>query len=177
MDELWKPITGYEDRYEVSNLGRIRSLDMVLKHWQGGTILRKGRILKTRTTCWGYLHVCLSRDSHNAFLTVHRLVALHFLPPCSGGTHVNHKDFDRKNNVVSNLEWVTRMQNAQHATLGGKYSPITNPNMARKLTLEQVVAIRAAKTLGLTYKAIGKQFGVSPQTAWKIGTLKGWKPL
>jgi hypothetical protein len=176
MDELWKPITGYEDLYEVSNLGRVRSLDMVLKHWKGGTILRKGRILKLKTTCWGYLEVCLSKDNHNAYLAVHRLVGLHFLPLCLDANHVNHKDFDRKNNVVTNLEWTTRKGNAQHATLGGKYSPITNPNMARKLTLEQVVAIRAARTLGLTYKAIGKRFGVNPSTAHRIVTLETWNP-
>ena len=98
--EHWKEIDCYEGLYEVSNLGRVKSL----KHG-------KEKILKPKKSHGGYLQVCLSKDGHRKFLLVHRLVAESFIPNPNNLETVNHKDEVKTNNVASNLEWMTRGDN------------------------------------------------------------------
>lgn len=114
--EIWKSIKGYEGFYEVSNLGRIRSKDRFVKNKWGGRHLRKGVLLKQKTTKQGYLSVTLQKDGILKHLLVHRIVASKFIRiKTKDKIYVNHKDGNKLNNDVSNLEWVTASQNTQHA--------------------------------------------------------------
>ncbi len=113
-DEIWLPVAG-QPHYEVSNLGRIRSLDresIMMCRW-GFTILKKkpGRILKP-TSAGKYLAVRFTLGGTNQY--IHRIVALAFIPLRDGALEVNHKDGNRKNNAVENLEWMTRLENVHH---------------------------------------------------------------
>ena len=96
MEEIWKDIKGFEGRYQVSNLGRVRSL------------LRNGLIRKQKL--FGntdYLYVVLLKDRKYTRLSVHRLVAEHFVEGYKEGYVVNHKDENKHNNRADNLEWCT----------------------------------------------------------------------
>lgn len=108
-DESWLPIAGYEGRYEVSNLGRVRSLDRVRSHGRRW----KGRILKPNTTPGGYLIVNLYLDNAMRSHTVHRLVLTAFVGPASEGHEALHRDGDPLNNALGNLSWGTRSENTQ----------------------------------------------------------------
>ena len=112
--EIWRAIPGYEGKYEASTRGRIRSLSRKVKHPTGSLKNWKGRILALsvpkRT---GYQFVQLGDNSHT-FL-VHRLVALTFIPNPQSKPCVNHKDGDRLNNSVRNLEWMTYQENEQYS--------------------------------------------------------------
>ena len=113
--EIWKPLAGYEDSHEASNLGRIRSIDRVINsgsRWGRRPEKRKGRVLWQLTNPDGYQCVRIKKNSKVKEYRVHRLVALTFLgAPLDDSMEVNHKDGNKKNNRVDNLEWVTHREN------------------------------------------------------------------
>lgn len=111
MDEIWKDIKGYEGIYQVSNIGRVRSFDRYTRGLK--KMFKPGCIRKPFDTT-GYESVALSNSGDKTFM-VHRLVADAFIPNPKGLPCVNHIDGNKKNNVVSNLEWVTYSENTRHA--------------------------------------------------------------
>jgi hypothetical protein len=98
---MWKPVPGYEDRYLVSDEGEVFSLfyEKMLK----------------QANKRGYMQVALSRDNHMQYVGVHRLVAMAFLDPDAERIFVNHKDGNKHNNRVENLEWCTPSENTRHS--------------------------------------------------------------
>jgi len=122
--EEWKDIPGYEGMYQISSFGRVKSLARNMPHKTYGTWHVKERILKP---FWSgekssqYLAVFLHSGSGNQkVFRIHRLVAENFIAKETGKDFVNHKDCDRGNNNVDNLEWVTAKENAQHAWANGR---------------------------------------------------------
>lgn len=110
MKEIWKDIEGYEGIYQVSNTGKVRSLDR--KVWN---YTKKGRILKMHNNGHGYYNVSLhSKEKNEKHVYIHILVAKAFIPNPNNYEQVNHKDFNKLNNCVDNLEWVSRKQNVLH---------------------------------------------------------------
>lgn len=102
MEEIWKDIKGYEGLYEVSNIGRVRSLNK-----------RKKRVLKNENG-YGYLRVSLSKNNKLKHFQVHRLVAQSFIPNVNNFPEVNHINGVKDDNRVENLEWCTRNENELH---------------------------------------------------------------
>ena len=101
-DEIWLDIEGYEGRYLVSNFGRVKSLIT-------------NKILNQYKDRYGYLRVILSLNGKQKIYLVHRLVAKAFIPNPENKLEVNHKDGNKENNHVDNLEWVTSKENVKHA--------------------------------------------------------------
>lgn len=114
--EYWKPVVGYEGLYEVSNWGRVKSLERYRKGPNGSIRICKGRILKLRTDKDGYLLVALCKNNIKKTFRVHRLVAEAFIPNPDNLPCVNHKDENKQNNVVSNLEWCSYEYNINYGT-------------------------------------------------------------
>ena len=112
--EIWKPVLGYEGLYEVSNWGRVKSLN----YNHSG----KEKILKPVTYKSGYLYVVLSKNNKRKHFLIHRLVAEAFIPNTDNLPQVNHKDENPLNNVVSNLEWCTSSYNINYGTRNEKIS-------------------------------------------------------
>lgn len=115
MEEIWKDIKGYEGLYQVSNLGRVRSL---AKRDRLGRS-HPEKIKSTVDNGGGYLCVNLKRDGRQGMFTVHRLVAQAFLPIIEGKNEVNHLDGNKKNNLVDNLQRCNRSENMKHAAIKG----------------------------------------------------------
>jgi hypothetical protein len=181
MEEIWKAIEGYDGIYEVSNLGRVRSLDRNVPALNNKTgeicdYFRKGRILKQRKVLGGYLAVQLNnaeRERINAF--VHRLVAKAFVPGYFEGADVNHKDEDKHNNRADNLEWCDRQYNINYGT--GKWRrekfnarPVEQLTMDGKHIAYHENASQAARAVGCdpsTIRAVcnGKHGAKNCQTA------------
>lgn len=107
MKEIWRDIEGYEGLYQVSNLGNVKSLNY--------NRTGKERILKA-TKDNGYLSVCLYKDGIKKSYKVHRIIALAFLPNPDNLPQVNHKDEDKTNNRVDNLEWCNSKYNNNYGT-------------------------------------------------------------
>ena len=117
MEEIWKDIPGYEGKYQVSNLGRIRSLDRI----DDENHFRKGQIMKTKLLR-GYVRVPLRDGKKQKDYQVHRLVALAFIPNPDNLPQVNHKDQDPGNNNVDNLEWCDAKYNINYGDRNEKVS-------------------------------------------------------
>lgn len=122
--ELWKAIPETNGRVFISTEGRVRSL------------LRDDRILKAQPDKKGYLRVRVTINGEKLSFKVHREVAKAFLPVVKGKYQVNHKDGDKTNNALSNLEWVDNMENANHAIKAGLWENVfiasSRTNASRK---------------------------------------------
>lgn len=117
--EEWKPIDGYEQYYEVSNLGRVRSLPRKRIVFKKETI-RQGRILSPiKHHKNGYYNVMVSVDKRIKLLSLHRVVATAFIPNLNNLPEVNHKNGNKGDNWVENLEWNSRIENVRHANKTG----------------------------------------------------------
>lgn len=177
MQEVWKPITGFECLYEVSNLGRVKSLPRIRKgvNRSGGVSFRcyKGSVLSTTKNNSRYVTVTLFKDGEETPALVHRLVAQEFLPNPENKPEVNHKDGDTFNNAVSNLEWCTRKENAIHSTKVLRKN-IVEKQPQSKLTEPQVLEIVALSKKNLTQTEIGEAYGVDRTTIGKILSGKHW---
>lgn len=111
--EEWRDIKGYEGKYQVSNLGNVRSLDRVQVYSNGRVHTYKGQQLKLISDGKGYLYVSLGKHNNKS---VHRLVAETFLPNPDNLPEVNHKDENGENNCVDNLEWCSKSYNINYGT-------------------------------------------------------------
>lgn len=106
MKEIWKDIEGYEGLYQISNLGRIKSLKRMMKNRKCEEIIKSPSKSEK-----GYLRIALCKNGKIKYVSVHRLVANAFIPNLQNKPCVNHKDCDTSNNNVNNLEWCTYKEN------------------------------------------------------------------
>lgn len=115
MEEIWKDIEGYEGLYQISNLGRIRSLDRVVVTKRNTRTNLKGMLLKSTKDRDGYLQVVLSKQSKLTTVKVHRVVAKHFIDNPENKTQINHLNGVKNDNRVENINWCTNSENNKHA--------------------------------------------------------------
>lgn len=166
--EIWRDVAGYEGIYQVSNMGRVKSL-----HWLGG------RLIKPSSNKKGYLSVGLSKNNVMKNNKVHVLVARAFLLNPENKPIVHHRDGNRKNNRLENLEWATHIENQQYSIQMGtkKYlSGHENPNA--KLTPEQVRYIRKHYIKGhpeFNANALAIKFNVGQTTIYSVIHYKTYK--
>lgn len=114
MEEVWKDIPGYEGLYQVSNFGKIKALPKIKITPDGRVGKTKEIILKENDNNFGYKSVSLSKNCKKTRFRIHRLVAEAFLENPNNYKEVNHKDENKSNNNVNNLEWCTRSYNAKY---------------------------------------------------------------
>lgn len=129
--EIWKDIEGYEGYYQVSNQGRVRSVDRYVnsKH---GKRLSKGQIIRSSPNVDGYLCLTLSKDNHQSFVRVNRLVAEAFIDNPDGLPVINHIDRNKMNNNVDNLEWCTVEYNTRYSSAKAIVQYDKNGNFIRE---------------------------------------------
>lgn len=113
--EIWKDIKGYEGLYQISNYGNVKSLERVIED-NKGSYIKKEKILTPTINNRGYYHIGLRNNSKTKYYYVHRLVAEAFIPNPNNYPIINHKDEDKTNNKVDNLEWCTPKYNANYGT-------------------------------------------------------------
>lgn len=169
---------GYEGCYQVSNLGRVRSLDRI----KSDGIFQHGTIRKTHLDACGYELVALSKNSVIKHWTVHRLVATAFIPNPNNLPQVNHKDEIRNHNTVDNLEWCTieYNQNYGHRRERSSKNSTGEKNARAILTEKDVLEIRrdyipGDKKYGV--RPLAEKYGVKYVTITKITCGKIWKHL
>lgn len=163
MKEIWKDIEGYEGIYQVSNLGRVKSVD----HYDNMNRFWNGKIRKLSLDGKGnYFRVGFTG---NKFFLVHRLVAKAFISNPDNKPEVNHKDQNKTNNCADNLEWCNRSYNNAY---GGRSRGEKNP--VCKLTEAQVKEIRERHNNGERTRDIAKDYNVSDSRIADIYKKRTW---
>ncbi len=177
--EKWKDIEGYEGKYQVSSLGRIKSLERYIDRGIKGFAKQKEIILKLRLKK-GYLEVGLRSkgDKNQKFLLVHRIVATAFILNPENKKTVNHKNLIKTDNRLINLEWNTQKEQISHAIESGAFKQKGDFNSKSKLTSKDVLEIRYLyKTKSKPPKELSEKYKVSKSTIHRIVTNKIWKHI
>lgn len=173
--EEWKTVPNTEGRYEVSTFGRLRT-----NGWKGTNQIR---VMKPAKDANGYLRTMIKINGRLKTVKIHRLVAEVFIPNPENKPQVNHIDFNRSNNAVSNLEWCTFKENIQHSIDAKrfKWNGVMPPKKLgsqvgnSKLTEDQVREIRKKfKPRVYTREMLAQEYGVSSHTI-KDCILRRWK--
>ena len=181
--EQWKDIKGYEGLYQVSNLGRIKSLFRKVKY-QNGFRNVKEKIKNTFIGKQCYERVELSKNKENKKYNIHRLVAEAFIPNKNNKPQINHIDGNKTNNKVENLEWCTQSENELHAYKIGlaknsdmqrkiiseyckqnKIKPIIQLSLDNKFIKEWKSAVSVEQELGINRKSISQCINNKSKTA------------
>lgn len=168
MKEIWKPIKEYEDLYEVSNKGRIRSF------WR-----RLPKILNPPMYSTGYkiLTLCKKGEIHSRS-PIHRLVATAFLKNPKNYPIIHHKDGNKLNNNVFNLEWCTHSHNKREDYRLGIQSKKGEYHHRAKLTNEEVIYIRWLYEVGdISHQKIADLYNIKRKAITDIINRKNWKHI
>jgi len=181
MTEVWKAVVGYEGQYEVSDLGRVRSLDREMTYqrrdqYSGRDLIivrkRRGCMLRPGRMPRGHLSVALGRKNS---ICVHVLVLNAFVGPCPPGHECCHGDDVPGNNVLGNLRWGTRSDNLYDAVRTGK-KPVGENSYISKLKNSDIPIIRSLFGV-VSYRVIGRRYGVSDSTIRQIKNGQSWKHI
>lgn len=153
--EIWKDIIGFESLYEVSNYGQIRNVKTL-------------RILKFHLETKGYLGISLRKNNKSKRFAVHRLVAIAFIPNPENKPEVNHKDGDKQNNRVDNLEWATAKENTNHSINTGLRKTKLSFEIAEQIRKEFVPFKMTRQQLAIKYKvSLGTVKDIVRNVIWK----------
>lgn len=181
--EIWKDIKGYEGLYQVSNLSRVKSF-VAIKYKNAN--YNKEHIKKQSIGKRGYYAISVRKNGKLKLLTVHRLIAFAFIPNPKDKPYINHKDGNKLNNDISNLEWATSSENNLHAYKTGlkyvsEYQKNKTSLMNRgsnqhnsKLKEHDISGIRRLNKT-IKGKEIAKIYNVSKSTISQIISGKTWK--
>lgn len=154
MEEIWKDITGYENAFEVSNLGNFRSKDRYVPCRWGGLRSYPGKVLKTETIVEGYQRIVLMKNAVRKRYMCHRLVAQEFIPNPNNKPFVNHKNGNKADNRACNLEWCTQSENELHSrmVLGNNSKGKTFPRKVKCLDTNTIYSSmsKVIQTIGET---------------------------
>lgn len=180
MAELWKPITDYENLYEVSNQGRVRSLDRKRNclgrdgAWR--TRLVKGRVLKGSRS-GTYRTVSFPCDGKIKTFRIQELVAAAFLGPKPNGMYICHGPKGSFDNSVNNIYYGPPSRNAGEDRVRDGTSNRGEQNPHAKMTAEKVIELRKLAAAGMGSESLGKRFGISRQGARQIIARRTWRHI
>lgn len=171
MSEIWKDIEGYEGKYQVSDLGRIKSIARKGSGASSIDVYLKGGLSGSK-----YLNVGLCKNGKVKTTQVHRIVAMAFIPNPENKREVNHKNAIKTDNRVENLEWCTPSENIRHGLAAG----IMNTEKGSKkwnarFTEEQVRSIKIRLLNGEIGYRIAKEYGVTKGLIAAIRKGQTWK--
>lgn len=169
--EEWKDVEGYEGIYQVSNLGRLKSLERIVhsKKWDRR---EPSKILSPPQLKSGYLIASLHKEGKTKSVLLHRLIAKAFIPNPNNLPQVNHKDGNKQNNMIDNLEWVSAQDNIIHAYTNNLMHPAHGIKInVGHFVEEDIRNIRRMALTGMSQRKIAAEYGVHQGSIWLI--LKG----
>ncbi|MDM5434391.1 NUMOD4 domain-containing protein [Bacillus hominis] len=169
--EVWKDIEDYEGKYQVSSLGRVKSLDRIVRHSGNHERIQHGKILKlTLNSVSGYLQVGLYLEGKVKKYNVHRLVAETFINNPGNKPEVNHIDENKTNNTVINLEWCTRKENENHGTKKQRKTKNTDYESIRLKNSKVVIQYDSSGKLINEWNSIAD---INKQLGYSKGNISG----
>ena len=173
--ERWRPVPGWEGFYEVSDHGRVRSLDRVVANGTG-MARKRGRIMRTFICRSGYPSVKLAQQERREGPMVHRLVLDAFVGPCPPGHETRHLNGRPTDNALANLAWGLPTENAADRRAHGTHREGERLPQSRFTDATALQALRMHAT-GATYGQVAEAFGVRPTTVAALVIRRTWKHL
>lgn len=173
MNEIWKEIENTRGVYWISNFGKVKSMARTTTR-SGHKMRIKERILRACANNYGYYYVCLHIGDKPKMKRVHRLVAQYFLNNTNDYPYVNHKDLDKSNNVLGNLEWCTQEQNIRHAHANRFIDTAKGSRSGKAKLHENDVRVIMKLLDKKTNKEIGGMFNVVSATIRSIRVGNTW---
>lgn len=155
IEEIWKDIEGYEGLYQVSNLGRVKSLERVVDNPKGGVRTLREKILKQHYDNNGYLTVTLYNNCKKKGFKVHRLVAEAFIPNPLNKPQVDHINTIRDCNNINNLRWVTGKENVNNTTSKENYRNYINNK--KENDNNKIICITTGRIYKNKYQAVEEE--------------------
>ena len=170
-NEEWRDVVGYEGRYQVSSMGRVKSLERKVRHWRGGERIQKERFLKPSNDRRGYLLVSLCDGEKRKTFSVHRLVCQAFHENPDNKPQVNHINEIKTDNRACNLEWCTCKQNVNHGTRTERSAKARSKPVGQYTLDGELVKIwqspcEAGKQIGLSDSHVSKVANGKLKTAY-----------
>jgi hypothetical protein len=173
--EIWKPVVGYEGLYEVSSLGRVKSLQKTIFREKHGNWVQPERILKNSSQQNGYVAITIYKNGKAKRINIHRLVCVSFVQNPNNKPCVNHKNGVKSDNRLENLEWVTFSENTFHAFNKGFLKPLKGEsNGSSKLLEKQVYEIREKLSKKHSVKSLMEEYSISRSHIQRIRNKKCW---
>ncbi len=172
LDEEWRPAVGFEGYYDVSNLGRVRTVERVVSNATGTRVV-KSRIRACTDVRRGYKGVLLSKENKLTCARVHRLVARAFIPNPKNLETVDHINSDVTDNRAVNLRWASIQDNLRYMVEKGS-SAIQRPRRAKRLTIEMVNLIRSSN---LNTVELGRVLGINNTSVGRVRNNKTWREV
>jgi hypothetical protein len=165
-NEQWRPVVDWGDRYSISSMGRF---------W----LIKSQRMAIPKKNDRGYLIISMWRDGKTKCVSIHRLMAIAFIPNPEGKKTVNHKNGIKTDNRIENLEWMTHTEQQRHK-IGILHKGCGATGGGNKLTADQVLEIRAARAAKKTrwdntYSKLAQKYGVGWRAIYEIATRRSWK--
>lgn len=177
LNEEWRDVSGYEGMYQVSNLGRLKSLERYVRHSANNISLKKEHIFNVGISNKSLIAI-LSKEGTSKGYLIYRLVAKAFIPNPENKPEVNHIDGNRMNNKVTNLEWATRSENEKHAYDTGLYVSRKGENHPMsKITRNDILKMYDLFNAGNSKKQIAEIFNISYSHVCRIFKGSTWKHL
>lgn len=168
MIEEWRNIPGYNGYYVASSLGRIKRLKTIVKHSSGnGYSVRSERIIKPMLS-QGYLVLYLCVGGNKRRWRVHKLIANAFLDNPKGLPIINHRDGNKINNIVSNLEWISHQDNTRHAHMMG----LKKNSYGKMIDKSKLMTLINLNEMGYSQCSLAKIFDMSQSTISRAINLK-----
>lgn len=174
MKEIWKDVVEYEGLYQISSLGRLRSIDKIRDgfSYKNGKITKrfyKGKIIKQSIIGYGYPSTAIMKNGTYKTVLIHRLVAKAFIENPENKLYVNHIDFNTRNNYFENLEWCTAFENIHHTMNHGRNRQLYGEeNGHSKIKNNQIIDIFGMSENGISQYKIARHYGVHQSTINKI---------
>lgn len=176
MIEIWRAVPGFEGSYEVSDQGRVRSLDRVHSYVKGDKWVlrrRRGQMMRLRTDKDGYREIGLMREGRQHFVRVHRLVLAAFVGPCPDTQEGCHNNGETGDNRLENLRYDTPVGNQQDKFAHGT-DALGERNSSAKLTAKEVAAIRQSRDRS---DDLAERYGVCQSQIVKIRNRSAWRRI
>lgn len=173
--EIWRDAKCINDFYEVSNFGRIRSKDRIIVYSNNSTHFHKGRVLKQMNHPAGYKFVSIRVKGISKSFFIHRVVGLTFINNIHNKPQINHKDGNKANNNLYNLEWCNPSENGIHAYKTGLSKKQIGENASQsKLKNKDVINIKYLYNKGISQGKIAKRYNINQTSVHNIVKGKTW---
>lgn len=171
----WRDIPGYEGYYQISSTCVVKGLKRIVARSDGGTTTRPEAILAQQTNEWGYMTVGLNKNRKRKHMLVHRIMLLAFVGECPDGMEINHKNGNKNDNRLENLEYCTHSENQKHAcnVLGFVTRGVRHGRA--KLNDGLVREIRYLHANGMSHSKLSAKYHVSEKVIYCVVNRKSWR--